>query len=175
MMAMSLGAGYAQSVTLSAPSDFALPVPIDAEGHLFRLDEFGRLHVLASIDGQGPFDMLLDTGAARTTINRAVVYRLGLKPLPWRTSRVRTATGTVISQLYRLGGVTALGRRLALGTVPALGDSVAEERFGILGVDLLRGLKGKVCSSSMIRTLFWRQAGRFMMGVRLVGVPWHLM
>ncbi len=59
------GVSALNAYPVEGADEFPLPAPVDAEAHLFRYDEHGRMHVLAKIDGQGPFDMLLDTGAGR--------------------------------------------------------------------------------------------------------------
>lgn len=137
------------AVVLSFSARAQMPPLGDAEPYLFRLDDYGRIHVNARIDGFGPVDMLLDTGAARTTVNRSIVYTLGLEPVPWRTVQVRTATGIKVAEQYKIGGVEALGVYLPLGRVPALSNPNAGESWGILGVDLLRG-----------RTLYVGQSGQ---------------
>lgn len=110
-----------------------------ADAHLYRLDDVGRIHILAHVDGRGPFEFLLDTAAGRTTINRSLVYRMDLEPHPFKSLQVRTATGLVASQIYTLGGLSALGQTVRLGTVPALEAVKESGRYGIIGVDLLRG------------------------------------
>lgn len=98
-------------------------------------DHSARLTVPVSIDGRGPFDFIVDTGAERTVISRELAQRLGLDAGPTATvhsmteaSQIRTV---VIPELE-------VGRRtLSDIHAPAL-DRHDLGAAGMLGVDALR-------------------------------------
>jgi predicted aspartyl protease len=61
-----------------------------------RMDRIGRILVPVSINGHGPFRMLVDTGAAQSSISPALVHELGLDGGSNTTNviRVNGITGT---------------------------------------------------------------------------------
>jgi predicted aspartyl protease len=75
----------------------------------FRLTSRSDIVVPATVDGQGPFQFLVDTGSSRSVISTELTSRLGL-PAVAHTLMV-TPSGTALRP------ITA-GRALAIGTAP---------------------------------------------------------
>lgn len=98
-------------------------------------DAFRHITAQVSINGQGPFTFLVDTGANRSAVSEAVAERLGLPLGP--PVRVYTVVGarsrpTVVLNELRLGGRAQ--RDLRVPTLAMTGVSAD----GVLGVDWLK-------------------------------------
>lgn len=88
------------------------------------------------VNGHGPYEFILDTGASTSTVDRRLVRRLGL-PRTGQTARVTGVTGSAVVPVVRvtrwtLGGRPLRGREL---TVTDIGDN---RIAGLLGSDELR-------------------------------------
>jgi predicted aspartyl protease len=121
-------AGPAFAAALADPPESTAPIPIDQ-------GRYNHMTARVFINGEGPFNFLIDTGANRSAIGEAVAERLGLPagpPVAVNTvigSRVRP---TVMVEELRLGGRAQ--RRVALPTLAITGVSAD----GVIGVDWLR-------------------------------------
>jgi hypothetical protein len=99
-----------------------------------RRDRIGRIWAPVSINGQGPFRLVLDTGASHSALTAGVVEALGIELDPERTMTLRGATGTVEVPVVPIetleyGDVLVEPKRLPI--VPdALGGAE-----GVLGTD----------------------------------------
>ncbi|MCW2919252.1 MAG: hypothetical protein JWN52_7320 [Actinomycetia bacterium] len=88
------------------------------------------------VNGRGPFEFILDTGASTSTLDRSLMSRLKL-PRTGQTARIQGVTGRATVPVVRvrswtLGGQSLSGRSL---TVINMGDpNIA----GLLGSDELR-------------------------------------
>jgi predicted aspartyl protease len=104
-----------------------------------RRDKIGRIWAPVSINGQGPFRLVLDTGASHSALTARVVEKLGITLDASNTVLLRGATGSVQVpmvpvQTLEFGDLLVEPRRLPI--VPdALGGAE-----GVLGTD---GLAGK--------------------------------
>jgi hypothetical protein len=102
-------------------------------------DRIGRIWAPVRVNGQGPFRLVLDTGASHSALTARVAERVGIALDPARTVTLRGATGSVEVPLVpvetlEFGDLLVEPRRLPI--VPdALGGAE-----GILGTD---GLAGK--------------------------------
>jgi predicted aspartyl protease len=100
------------------------------------LDQDDRLTVEVTINGQGPFHFVVDTGADRSVLTPAVVQRLTLPPGP--EIIVHGVSGTVIASTARIANLRAGDSRLNDVDLPVLPyDRVGAD--GLLGVDILEG------------------------------------
>lgn len=113
----------------------AQPVPVpEAETLASRPDAIRRMTLPVMIDGRGPFDFVVDTGAERTVISRQLAEALQLTP----GRQVRLATIADVRQVP-----TVLIPRLAFGrqTVDRIQAPVLEAQNlgadGMLGIDSL--------------------------------------
>ena len=99
-----------------------------------RRDRIGRIWAPVLINGQGPFRLVLDTGATHSAVTAKVAEALGLPPQYPGTITLRGATGTVKVpaipiETLEVGELLMLPKRLPI--VPdALGGAE-----GILGTD----------------------------------------
>jgi predicted aspartyl protease len=107
------------------------PLMLDA-----GLDQDARLTVDVKINGQGPFQFVVDTGADRTVLTPNVVERLALPPGP--EIIVHGVSGTVTTSTARIVSLRAGDSRLTDVNLPVLPhDRVGAD--GLLGVDILEG------------------------------------
>jgi predicted aspartyl protease len=70
------------------------PAPATLFASPTRMDRIGRILVPVSINGRGPFRMLVDTGAAQSTLSPALARELGLEAGQTKMIRVNGITGT---------------------------------------------------------------------------------
>ena len=119
-----------ESATTTVGRQVSIPVRVLTTGRATLV------MVPVKINGRGPFEFILDTGASTSTVDRALVRRLAL-PRTGQTARVRGVTGASVVPLVRLrswtvGGQSLAGRNL---TVTDMGEPGI---FGLLGSDELR-------------------------------------
>ncbi len=124
----------AASPFLSAPAfaaQFSAPLAFDSAG---------RPLIAVTVNGQGPFPMVLDTGAAATGLSPATVERLALQEAG--RARVHGASGAQDVPLYRLESVTVAGlqRQQQMGAVLPNNPS-AEGHAGVLGASTFIGTR----------------------------------
>ena len=83
----------------------------DSESVALNIDRTGFIVLPVSVNGQGPFSFLLDTGSNRSAVGADLAALLGF-PVVARTSLV-TSTGTPVSDpsSSRSPGVSAPARR----------------------------------------------------------------
>ncbi|PZO22307.1 MAG: hypothetical protein DCF25_03080 [Leptolyngbya foveolarum] len=126
------------SVLPSTESSSVLEAPKSTSPHKMIVPVVRRLHgtpvVQVTFDGIKTYDMILDTGASRTLITRAMANELGVVA----TERMIATTASeseVVFELGRvesisMGGITLNNARVSIG------DSVS---VGLLGNDFLNG------------------------------------
>lgn len=98
----------------------------------------GRMTVPVVVDGQGPFDFLIDTGAERSVISHELAGRLNLRP--GNKARVFDFVGPSDVATVHVPALTVseLGGRTIDAPSFALADLGA---LGMLGIDALQGHK----------------------------------
>jgi predicted aspartyl protease len=124
------------------PGPRAIEYPVDAEaGEIpFRFGGRGEAALLVSVEinGEGPFDFVLDTGATLTCVDQTIAERL---QLPARRGAVGVGAG--IEGAGRIGLVTLDSLRLGGAAASALDACVLDlahtEVIGV-GIDGLLGL-----------------------------------
>jgi predicted aspartyl protease len=92
------------------------------------------------VNGRGPYDFVLDTGASSSTVSRSLVRRLRL-PRTGSTAHVRGVAGATVVPLVTVERWTVGGQRLHGDSLPAIdlgGDFGAGQVSGLLGSDELR-------------------------------------
>ena len=103
-----------------------------------RLDDLSMIIVPVSINGSGPYDFLLDTGCAKTMIDRKLADQLGLSRVGEKTV-VGVLASTRMSVVHvdslSVAGATVGGGELFSSDHPA---TVAGKVRGVLGEDFLR-------------------------------------
>ena len=103
----------------------------------FTLDSSGLIHVSADIDGEGPFTLLVDTGATRTSIYRHVAKRLGLETTG--AARVHGLVGEEVHGIVSVDSLALAGHDLGPQSVVVLPPRPDTDTHGILGMDVLEG------------------------------------
>lgn len=101
-------------------------------------DRYNRMTVPVTIEGQGPFHFMIDTGAQATVVTRGLTEKLDLKPVGAATIIAMGSVKPV--QMVRLDGLEFAQRVLDDIDAPML-----EERHvgadGILGLDSLQDMR----------------------------------
>lgn len=99
-----------------------------------RIDRIGRIVAPVMINGQGPFRLVVDTGASISAFSPELAKRLGLELSQVRTTLLHGVTGsslvhTVSVEHIRAGEVLVEGQQ-----IPVLWSSIMADADGILGV-----------------------------------------
>jgi len=98
------------------------------------LDADDRLTVEVTINGQGPFNFVVDTGAGRSVLTPAVAERLNLPPGP--QILVHGISSAITTPTARIDSMLAGEARLGSANLPVLPyERVGAD--GLLGVDIL--------------------------------------
>jgi len=100
------------------------------------LDIDDRLTVPVTVNGQGPFEFVVDSGADRSVLSAPLADRLGLAQGP--NVLVHGVGGSQLTHTARVGELVAGDTRLSSVNLPVL----PPERVGadgLLGVDILEG------------------------------------
>lgn len=118
-----------QEVTVSAPQPrYVAPT---------QRDRIGRIWAPVYLDGQGPFRLVLDTGANRSAIIPRVADQLGYRNRTGKTVRVRGVTGTAVVPVIRVGRMEIGDLVLEPAILPVVAD-VFGGADGVLGNEGLR-------------------------------------
>lgn len=103
-------------------------------------DSHGRPVVAVTLNGQGPFPMVVDTGAAATGLSPATIERLALQETG--RARVQGASGVTEVPLYQLDSISVGGlqrAQLRAGLLP--NNPSAEGHAGVLGANTFLGTR----------------------------------
>jgi predicted aspartyl protease len=102
-----------------------------------RRDRIGRVWVPALINGQGPFRLVLDSGATRTAVTANVAARLGLPTDRSPPVLLRGVTGTATVPTIRAESLEVGDLYIAPTTIPIVADAFggAEGLLGAEGLD----------------------------------------
>ena len=128
------GAGW-----MAAPARACEPPDPDAPsvaGATSR-DAAGRSVALISINDQGPFRFIIDTGANRSVLSKALATRLGLATSG--EGVVHSITGAEPTTLVNVESLSFGALQLSRGDTPVLDGPMLAEEHGLLGVDGMAG------------------------------------
>ncbi|MEO8016481.1 MAG: aspartyl protease family protein [Pseudomonadota bacterium] len=100
-------------------------------------DAAGRAVALISINGQGPFRFIIDTGANRSVLSQSLVARLGLAPSG--EGVVHSIDGAQPAVLVNVESLSFGTLRLSGGDTPVLDGRMLGDEHGLLGVDGMAG------------------------------------
>ncbi len=98
-------------------------------------DKATRLVAPVLINGQGPFDFLVDTGANRSCISKGLADDLGLLPGPMVS--IRTMVGSHPRPTAQVDKLEIAGRNQRHVSIPVL-PMPSQDSRGVLGVDWLK-------------------------------------
>lgn len=99
-------------------------------------DKVSRITAPVTIDGRGPFDFLVDTGANRSCISQKLAESLQLASGPQMS--VHTVVGQSVRRSVFIGRLEVGGRNLLRVKAPVL--PIREpDTDGVLGIDWLKG------------------------------------
>ncbi len=100
-------------------------------------DTSGRAVALVSINGQGPFRFIIDTGANRSVVSQALAKRLGLADSG--EGVVHSIDGAELAKLVNVESLSFGALRLSGGDTPVLDGPMLDGEHGLLGVDGMAG------------------------------------
>jgi len=100
-------------------------------------DTAGRAVALISINGQGPFRFILDTGANRSVLSQALATRLGLAHSG--VGVVHSIDGADPAMLVNVESLSFGAVHLSRGDTPVLDGPMLDGEHGLLGVDGMAG------------------------------------
>ena len=121
----------AAQVLVETPDQEEPPAGIDT-----GRDRYEHMLAPVSINGQGPFQFLMDTGANTSCVSRALAERLALTPGP--TATVHTVVGVRARPSVVIDHLQVGSRSRKAVKAPSLPFST-EGVDGVLGVDWLKG------------------------------------
>lgn len=113
----------------ASPQDFALGAT--------RSDRLGRVVAPVTVNGQGPFRFIVDTGANRSAVSPELAVRLGLTP--HGAENVHSVHGVSIAPLVNVDRLQYGEVSLNAAALPMLGGNVLAGEDGLLGVDGMTG------------------------------------
>ncbi|MCP5328218.1 MAG: aspartyl protease family protein [Sinobacteraceae bacterium] len=131
-------AGAQDAATAAAPlAEVTVEAPQPRYVAPTQRDRIGRIWAPVYLDGQGPFRLVLDTGANRSVIVPRVLDQLGYRDRVDRTVRVRGVTGTAVVPVVRIGRMEIGDLVLQPAMLPIVAD-VFGGADGVLGNDGLQ-------------------------------------
>jgi predicted aspartyl protease len=144
LLAITLGAAWlavapAAAECVDAPDLAAYQNATPAEFALgpTRSDRLGRVVAPVSVNGQGPFRFIVDTGANRSVLSQALATQLGLTPNG--VGEVHSVHGVAPAPLVDVDSLNYGELSLGSAAMPMLQGAVLAGEHGLLGVDGMRG------------------------------------
>jgi predicted aspartyl protease len=136
LAAALLGAG---ALSTAAPARACEPLEAGASGaaSATHKDTAGRAVAPISINGQGPFRFIIDTGANRSVLSQALARRLGLAPSG--EGVVHSIDDAEPAALVNVDALSFGALRLSGGDTPVLDGPMLDGEHGLLGVDGMAG------------------------------------
>lgn len=105
-----------------------------------RDDRVGRIVVPVSINGQGVFHLMLDTGATHSVLTFAAAARLGVNVSEAPTSMVQGVVGRVAAPVIRVDRLQAGSLKLQRMQMAVMDGVVVAGLDGILGIGRLNNM-----------------------------------
>ncbi len=124
---------------LDAPdlAAYQTATPADFAAGSTRTDRLGRVVAPVTINGQGPFRFIVDTGANRSALSDDLATHLGL--VPNGTDNVHSVHGVSVAPIVRVNEIQYGDVSLNAEAVPMLSGGVLAGEQGLLGVDGMSG------------------------------------
>lgn len=139
-MALLSWASPACAVCLIGDQIEAQPSPLrdaDAAAGPTTNDRRGRMVAPVTINGQGPFRFIVDTGANRSALSQGLAVELGLTSTA--SGEVHSVYGVTVAPLVEVASLNYGALSLPSGSLPLLQGAVLAGESGLLGVDGMRG------------------------------------
>jgi predicted aspartyl protease len=132
-------AGRAAAECIDAPdlAAYQQAVPSEFAVGSTQTDRRGRVVAPVTVNGQGPFRFIVDTGANRSVLSDALAARLGLTPDG--TDRVHSVHGVSIAPVVAVNSLQYGDVSLNAQALPMLSGNVLAGEHGLLGVDGMSG------------------------------------
>jgi len=105
-------------------------------------DRLGRVVAPVSINNQGPFRFIVDTGANRSVVSRDLATRLGL--VADGSGEVHSVHGVTVAPLVPVQSLQYRNLSLESAPMPILESAVLAGEQGLLGVDGMAGRRLKM-------------------------------
>lgn len=102
-----------------------------------RRDGAGRAVALISINGQGPFRFIIDTGANRSVLSESLAKQLGLAHSG--VGLVHSVDGAELAMMVNVDSLAFGDLQLSSGDIPVLDGPMLDGEHGLLGVDGMAG------------------------------------
>src|SRR5690606_39055897 len=118
-------------------------------GTELHYDENGRPVISTQVNGQGPFDMVVDTAAQTTFLTPGLVEQLQLTPLE-SDQTISGASGQAQVRIYAIANLSSDLFSVDGATTPALPNASVTQARGVIGMDVFL----------QRRLVFDREAGR---------------
>jgi predicted aspartyl protease len=137
--AIALACASAAAECVSAPELAAYRdlTPEDYALGPTRLDRIGRVVAPVSVNGQGPFRFIVDTGANRSVLSQDLAERLGLTPNG--EGEVHTVYGVSTAPFVPVRSLTYNDLEFGGARLPVLHGGALAGEAGLLGVDGMSG------------------------------------
>lgn len=100
-------------------------------------DRLGRVVAPVHVNGRGPYRFIVDTGANRSVVSRALAERLGLATIG--EGAVHSVHGVTQAPLVSLDSLTYNDLTMPSAEVPMLNSAMLAGEQGLLGVDGMQG------------------------------------
>jgi predicted aspartyl protease len=115
----------------------ARPAPVLLYSESTRPDELGRIVVPVTLNGDGPFFFMLDTGATHTVMTNQTLGRLGLMADPERQVLLRGLSGVKPIPTVLVRNMQAGSMHFNEVRMPVLDAPILEGVDGVIGNDTL--------------------------------------
>jgi hypothetical protein len=99
-----------------------------------RLDRIGRIWAPVAVNGQGPFRLVLATGASHSALTPHLVEALGIQADPADTMMLRGTTGSVVVPMVPIDTLEIGDLLMEPGQLAIIPDALAGAD-GVLGMD----------------------------------------
>ena len=99
-----------------------------------RRDKIGRIWAPVTINGRGPFRLVLDTGASRSAVNAQVAEAIGIAPDPTQPVLLRGVTGIVAVPTIRVESFSVGDVIVTPAVLPIVIDALGGAD-GVLGTE----------------------------------------
>ncbi len=130
--------GEAAAECRSAPDAEAYPLLVsETAAGPTNTDRVGRMVAPISVNGEGPFRFIIDTGANRSVLSPRLAQRLGLAPIG--NGQVNSIYGVSPAPLVSVQSLHYGDLALPSGDLPILAGPVLAGEHGLLGVDGMAG------------------------------------